>query len=450
MPILTIFYISLAFLLLYDCSAYSYNSYNSYNSYYFNSNFFNSGSKHFNSNFFNSDTIAYSNNFASNPFKYISFINSNFVSSNSHIYSILSSSFTPNAIVSSKSKSNSNYICSNPYLTFINSYSIIQSQQKSYLSSALTYITNIPTILPTAAPTLLMPTLEPTYITENPTITPTVAPTSLMPTSEPPYITENPTITPTVAPTSLMPIISFTTDLTLSNVQTNYLDDLAQQSVVIATANSMNISVDFVTFVSSSVLQNRKMSSIELLSFNLLATTKTSIPLVGKYSVFTSDPMSLFTTLSNTMTTAVANGAFTNYLVTASLQLNSTTTSSASVSGITIVQINTTTTIISPTSSPTILNQHDVTGPYYQTNYYYILLYIFGSFVSFWLLVYIVIVFYKRKRRRLAKYIMNLPSTVRRLGAHSIQQSIEQPNTIQNDSNNDIKNTEDIVLIIDN
>ena len=45
---------------------------------------------------------------------------------------------------------------------------------------------------------------------------------------------------------------------------------------------------------------------------------------------------------------------------------------------------------------------------------------------------------------------MNLPSTVRRLGAHSIQQSIEQPNTIQNDSNNDIKNTEDIVLIIDN
>ena len=450
MPILTIFYISLAFLLLYDCSAYSYNSYNSY---YFNSNFFNSGSKHFNSNFFNSGTIAYSNNFASNPFKYISFINSNFVSSNSHIYSILSSSFTPNAIVSSKSKSNSNYICSNPYLTFINSYSIIQSQQKSYLLSSyiLPYITQNPTITPTISPTLLMPTLEPTYITENPTILPTIAPTSLMPTSEPPYITENPTITPTVAPTSLMPVISFTTDLTLSNVQTNYLDDLAQQSVVIATANSMNISVDFVTFVSSSVLQNRKMSSIELLSFNLLATTKTSIPLVGKYSVFTSDPMSLFTTLSNTMTTAVANGAFTNYLVAASLQLNSTTTSSASVSGITIVQINTTTTIISPTSSPTILNQQDVTGPYYQTNYYYILLYIFGSFVSFWLLVYIVIVFYKRKRRRLAKYIMNLPSNVRQLGAHSIiERSIEQPNTIQNNSNNNINNTEDIKLIIDN
>jgi hypothetical protein len=235
---------------------------------------------------------------------------------------------------------------------------------------------------------------------------------------------------------------------------------LAQQSVVIATANSMNISIDFVSFVSSSVLQNRKMNSIELLSFNLLATTKTSIPLVGKYSVFTSDPMSLFTTLSNTMTTSVANGAFTNYLVAASLQLNSTTTASTSVSGITIVQINATTITINPTSTPTILNQHDVTGPYSQTNYYYILLYIFGSFVSFWLLVYIVIVFYKRKRRRLAKYIMNLPSTVRRLRTHSIvQQSIVQRSivqrsivqqSIQNDNNNDINNTEDIKLIINN
>jgi DNA-binding protein len=313
-----------------------------------------------------------------------------------------------------------------------------------------------------------MPTLEPTYITENPTILPTVAPTSIMPTTEPSdtyaYITHNPTVAPTVAPTSIMPVISFTTDLTLSNVQTNYLDNLAQQSVIIATANSMNISVDFVTFVSSSVSKDIKIRDIQLLSFNLIATTKTYIPLVGKYSVFTSDPMSLFTALSNTMTSAVSNGVFTNYLVAVSLQLNSTATASASVSGITIVQINTTTTIISPTStpttasptsSPTILNQYDVTSPYSQTNYYYILLYIFGSFVSFWLLVYIVIVFYKRKRRRLAKYIMNLPSTVRQLGSHSIieqsiEGSIEQPNTIQNNSNNNIKNIEDIVLIIDN
>jgi hypothetical protein len=284
-----------------------------------------------------------------------------------------------------------------------------------------------------------------------------------MPTSEPTYITENPTISPTVAPTSNMPIISFTTDLTLYNVQTNYLDDLAQQSVIIATANSMNISIDFVSFVSSSVLQNRKMSSVELLSFNLLATTKTSIPLVGKYSVFTSDPMSLFTTLSNTMTTSVANGAFTNYLVAASLQLNSTTTASASVSGITIVQINGTT--ISATISPTILNQYGAIS-LDKTDYYYILLYTFVSFTSFCFLLFIInkcYIYYKMKMSRLRRCMLYLPSTVRRLGSHSIiqrsikqsikqsiERSIKQPKRIQNDSNNDIKNTEDIVLIIDN
>ena len=151
-------------------------------------------------------------------------------------------------------------------------------------------------------------------------------------------------------------VIAFTTDISLSNVQTNYLDDLAQPSVVIATAKSMNISSDFVSFVSSSVSNDVKIRNIHLLSFNLIATTKTSILLVGKYSVFTSNPNTLFTTLSNTMTAAIANGEFTNYLVAASLQLNSTATVSSSVSGIKIMQINATMST-SPTSSPTILNK---------------------------------------------------------------------------------------------
>jgi hypothetical protein len=64
---------------------------------------------------------------------------------------------------------------------------------------------------------------------------------------------------------------------------------------------------------------------------------------------------------------------------------------------------------------------------------------------------------------RLRRCMLYLPSTVRRLGSHSIiqrsikqsikqsiERSIKQPKRIQNDSNNDIKNTEDIVLIIDN
>ena len=388
MPILTIFYISLAFLLLYDCSANSYNSYNSYNSnniYY--SDYFKSGSKHFNSNFFNS---------GSTPFNYISLVNYNIVSSKSHIYSILYSSLNHKSFVSST-----------PYLTLINSYSFIQSQQKSYITSdAHTYITHIPTLSPTVAPTSNMPIFDPL-------------------------------------------VIAFTTDISLSNVQTNYLDGLAQQSVVIATANSMNISVDFVSFVSSSVSKDVKIGGIQLLSFNLIATTKTSIPLVGKYSIFTSDPSSLFTSLSNTMTAAVANGAFTNYLVATSLQLNSSATASASVSSIKIVQINA--TLISPTSSPTILNQDGNVSGYQKTNYYYILLYIFGSFISFWLLVYIAIVyrrFYIRKQIDLRRYMLYLPHIIRRID--TVQRSTLETRTLENDSNNDIKNTEDIILLIDN
>jgi len=255
---------------------------------------------------------------------------------------------------------------------------------------------------------------------------PTIAPTSLeVPTIMPAYITQNPSFLPTIAPTSLevptiMPIksITFTTDLTLSNVQTNYLDELAKQSVVIATANSMNISDNFVTFVSSSVLQNRKLNDIQLLSFNLIATTKTIIPLEGKYSVFLNNPSSLFTSLSNTMIDAVSNGAFTNYLVAASLKLNSTATASTSVSSMTIIQINgTNSNTFSPTASPTTASP-TTASPTTATNkgiisdsktdYYYILLYTFVSFVSFCFLVYIVnkcYILYKNKRIRLRRYM---------------------------------------------
>jgi hypothetical protein len=381
MHIISIFYISFAFLLLYDCSAYSYSHlHSSYNTYY--SDYFNSGSNHFNSNYFNS-----------NPFKYISIINSNTFLISKLIYN-------DNSVLSSNSNSN-NDLGSQTYLTRIYSYSYVQSQKHLYHSSS------------------------PAYITRNPTFLPTTAPTS-------------------PEGTTIIPSITFVTDLTLSNVQTNYLDELAQQSVVIATANSMNISIDFVTFVSSSVLQNRKLIGIQLLSFNLITTTKTSIPLEGKYSVFLNNPSSLFTSLSNTMTTAVLNGVFTNCLVAASLKLNSTATVTASVSSISIIQINGTNFMTaSPSSIPTSASPSSIptsykTGSSSQTNYYYILLYIFGSFVSFWLLFYITIVFrkfYIKKRIRLRRYMPQM--IIRKLGA----QNINTRETI---------NAEDIELLIVN
>jgi hypothetical protein len=250
----------------------------------------------------------------------------------------------------------------------------------------------------------MAPTYGPTMVTNTPYIAPTWQPHA-QPTHT--ILTLAPTLPPTPQLATPAPtlsanqiIMSFTTDLSISNVQTNYLDSLAQQSIIIATANSMNISIDLVTFVSSSVSKDQKYKDIRILSFNLVATTKTSIPLQGKYSTFISNPNSLFTALSVTMLAAVSSGSFTNYLVAASMALNSTSTVVASVASITIsapIIIS----IGSPTYSPTTYAH--ITPKYNPTkNYYYIVLYIFVSFLIFWLLVYFIIIFrrvHKRNRK---------------------------------------------------
>jgi len=164
MSIITIFYILLDLLLLYECTADSFNSYsyNSYNTYYsdyfksgsnnFNSNYFKSGSNNFKSNYFNSRT---------NPFNYISIVNSNTLLISHSLYN-------DNSFVSSNSNSNNN-LGSRTYLTVINSYSYIQSQQHLYQSS---YITQTPTFLPTIAPTSLEgPTFKPSSDPDIPFIT---------------------------------------------------------------------------------------------------------------------------------------------------------------------------------------------------------------------------------------------------------------------------------------
>jgi hypothetical protein len=296
------------------------------------------------------------------------------------------------------------------------------------------YITLIPTQLQSFAPTSL-PTLN----------FKTAIPTSFVPTYMPTLVdTFVPTYMPTLANT-FTPVMSFTTDLTLSNVQTNFLDLEAQQSVIIATANSMNISIDFVTFVSSSIFKDQNLNQFKLLSFNLIATTKTSIPLKGKYSIFTSDPNSLFTALSTTMNEAVTNGAFTNYLVTASIQLNSTATSAASVSSISIsapiIEINGTT--LSPTSTPT---QSNLIGHVTKKkNFYYLFLYLSVSCISVFLLVYFIEIFRKhlktkQKRKRNTNAALATLATLAEINA---------ANEVINASSAEI-NAEDIQILIVN
>jgi HKD family nuclease len=187
------------------------------------------------------------------------------------------------------------------------------------------------------------------------------------------------------------------------------LDDLAQQSVVIATANSMNISVDFVTFVSSSVstdqILNKNNMKIKLSSYNLIVTTKTNIILQGKYSVFLSNPQLLFTTLSTSMTNL---GIFTHNLVTISLQLNSTATASAIISSVyvsnPIIQTNNTNnTNYFVTHMPSFLFTLKPTTTSKNSgkeNYNSSLLIIFVSCVSVFvglIIFYIVYLFFKRR-----------------------------------------------------
>jgi hypothetical protein len=282
-----------------------------------------------------------------------------------------------------------------------------KSSSRVYSRASVSYMA--PTLSPvlspieTASPTLA-PYISP-IITNPPSLVPTSLPTLNFKTAIPTSFTPTymPTFVDTIAPTfvdTFTPVMSFTTDLTLSNVQTNFLDSNAQQSVIIATANSMNISIDFVTFVSSSIFKDQKLNQFKILSFNLIATTKTSIPLKGKYSTFASDPISLFTSLSTTINTAVTNGAFTNYLVTASIQLNSTATSVASVLSISIsapiIEINGTTS--TPTSTPTQSNLNSRATQ--NKNFDYLFICLSVSCISVFLLVYFIEIFRKYLKRK--------------------------------------------------
>ena len=296
----------------------------------------------------------------------------------------LSNSFASNTFLSNTFLSNTynSHLCA---MSIVNSY---KYNSKSVIVSSYKYSTHILTVVPssyvqiysTLRPTL-EPTLEPTLQnTLQPTLTPTKNPTTII------------TLTPTLQ-NILEPSISFTTDLTLSNVKSAYLDSVAQQSVIIAQALTMNISSDFITFVSSSLSNDVKYREIRLLSYNLLVTTKTIIILQGKYSKFVNNPESLFTTLSTSMTNAVTSGTFTNNLVAVSLQLNSSSTTSASVASIyislPIIQTNNNTSF-SPSSSPSSFSPSSFNPSSSRTNYYHIFVPIFISFITIYLLVYSV------------------------------------------------------------
>jgi hypothetical protein len=180
--------------------------------------------------------------------------------------------------------------------------------------------TFVPTTLaPTFVPTTLAPTLEPTFAptTLAPTfapitLAPTFAPTTLAPTLEPTLApTFAPTFAPTLEPTSQ---IQFTVTGLLNNVSTPTLSLSDQESVITATAMSMNISDKFVIFASQTN-QRRKL----LQQYNILYETMIKYPIPD-----VSSAQLVYNSLITSLINAVNTGNFNNYLYQAATINNAT------------------------------------------------------------------------------------------------------------------------------
>ena len=191
--------------------------------------------------------------------------------------------------------------------------------------SVLYYSSSAPTLVPTLTPiATLTPTLTP-IATLIPTLTPIA---TLIPT-----LTPIATLTPTLVPSinkkqTEMPTMSFDTKLTFDNYNYEELDIKSQEAVVIATANSMNITASYVEYVGSTIAR-RRLIIFKILGYNLIVTLKTTIPLQDEI-----DPSLLYTTLTTNLINSVKTGSFTTYLLTVSNILGITTFTNSSITSV--------------------------------------------------------------------------------------------------------------------
>jgi hypothetical protein len=331
----------------------SYNTNNQIISYYFNSNqlSYNHYSNYFNSKYFNSNALQSISSYKCNSFN-------NYLS----------------IIKSIPSQSISGYQYSKSYNSFNNYLSIIksipsQSISNYYSISAPTFIaTLVPTLVPTLAP---VATLAPTSIvTSIATLIPTSV-TTFAPTLIP---TKKQTEMPTIQEVSTM---IFDTKLTFDNYDSEELDIKSQQAIIIATANSMNISDSYVEYIGST-LKTRRLSIFRILGFNIIVTLKTTIPLQSQR-----DPSSLYATLTSNLINSVNSGLFTTYLITASNTLGINTFANVSILSVQ----NDDYVIKEPSKPPHIKEKENENETTYNYNIIYI---IFGVLLSVYLLMYFV------------------------------------------------------------
>jgi hypothetical protein len=199
-------------------------------------------------------------------------------------------------------------------------YASFSLSQKLYYTSSIT---------PTFAPTSNYQSSNNNYLTNilstsfslsqklyyTSTFAPTNAPTTI--------ITFIPTVKPTIIET---PVIIFDTKLTFDNYNDVELDRNSQAVVVIATANSMNVSASYVEYIGSAIAR-RRLTMFRILGYNLVVTLKTTMPLQGN-----SD--SLYTLLTTNLINSVNSGLFTTYLLSTSNNLGVTSFENSSIASV--------------------------------------------------------------------------------------------------------------------
>ena len=357
--------------------------------------FVNSRSVSYYSNYFNSNQLSYnhySNYFNSNTLPSISSYQYN--SFNNYL-SIIKSIPSQSISVYKYSKSYNSF---NDYLSIIKS---IPSQSMSTLYYSISTPTLMPTLTPTSVTTLTpittyAPTLVPTPITTLvPTPITTLVPTPITTLVPTPITTLVPTKKQTEIPTiQEVPTMSFDTKLTFDNYDSLELDIKSQQAIIIATANSMNISDTYVEYIGST-LKTRRLSIFKILGYNIIVTLKTTIPLQSQR-----DPSSLYEMLTTNLINSVNSGLFTTYLITASNTLGITSFSNSSINSVQNDDY-----IIKEPYKPDIKENENET--FYNYNIIYI---IFGVLLSVYLLLYFVWLRkkYVNKNRELRSLFSNM------------------------------------------
>jgi hypothetical protein len=163
------------------------------------------------------------------------------------------------------------------------------------------------------------------------------------------------------------PILTFESVMAMGGVSTPELDANAQLSLITATAESMGITPDTVTYLGGVAtaenrrLMNQRIRGISLFttSWSILASTQVNIPLSA--TTFT-NATQLYTQLTTSLVAAVTSGAFTESLQAAALLYNSSALANAAVTNVTSSAPSVNNDLQYPPSGDDDLNAGEIAG----------------------------------------------------------------------------------------